>query len=340
MIKKVEPSIMSGLRVGVLFNFPVMPSRGESADFLADAEVEEEVEAVEDALGNLGLQHQRFPLRESVESFVAALKSYRPDVVINLCEGAFGDSHFEMNVSSLLELLKLPYTGSPPLALGLCQDKGLTKDVLNARGISTPRYQVLDRFEDWKGELCYPLLVKPLREDSSIGISKESFVKDDAALKRRVDYVVERYRQPVLLEQYIAGRELNVALLGDTKIEALPISEIVFTLPNEPKIVDYAAKWLKESEEYKQTVPVCPADLDSSTRTLVEQQAVQAYTALHCRDYARIDIRLDGKIPYVLEANPNPDISLESGFVRSLKAAGISYEEFIQRIIHSAQHRG
>jgi D-alanine-D-alanine ligase len=338
-MEKRDVSSITGLKVGLLFNLPVRPPRGETVDYVAEVEVEEQVDAVEDALDRLGLEHQRFPLTEDVERLVKALKAYASDVVINLCEGAFGDSHLEMNVPAILELLRVPYTGSPPLALGLCQNKGLTKDVLRTRGIPTPDYQILNRFDEWTGGLDYPLFVKPLSEDASLGITRDCFVQDDVELKHRVEYVLSRYRQPALVEQYIAGRELNVALLGNTKPEVLPISEIVFTFSDEPKIVDYSAKWLRESDEYQKTIPTCPADLTSSTRNAVESWALQAYRALCCRDYARIDIRLKGTTPYVLEVNPNPDISPDAGFVRSLRAAGISYEAFIERLIHFALER-
>lgn len=339
MIQKRNSLKLSDLKVGVLFNSPVMPSRGEDIDYVADAEVEEQVETVEAALEKLDLEHQCLPLGESVESLVKELKAYCPDVVINLCEGAFGDSHLEMNVPLILELLKFPYTGSTPIVLGLCQNKGLTKDILRAKKILTPQYRVLNRIEDWKGKMSYPLFVKPLSEDGSIGITKESFVRNYIELQKRVEYIIKRYRQPVLVEKYIYGRELNVAILGNAKMEVLPISEIMFKFSDEPRIVDYCAKWLKESEEYKKTVPICPAELEPSTLDLVERKALQACAAMGCRDYARIDIRLKRETPYVLEVNPNPDISPDGGFVRSLRAAGISYEEFIQEIICSALQR-
>jgi D-alanine-D-alanine ligase len=339
MIQKPKSLELSDLKVAVLFNSPVKPSRGEDIDYVADAEVEEQVETVEGVLEKLEIEHERLPLRESVESFVEELKAYSPDVAINLCESAFGDSHLEMNVPLILELLKIPYTGSPPLTLGLCQNKGLTKDVLKAKKIPTPQYQVLNRFEDWKDKLSYPLFVKPLSEDGSIGITKESFVRNDGELEKRVDYIIKRYRQPALMEKYIHGRELNIAIFDNTKMQVLPISEIIFEFSDEPKIVDYSAKWLKESEEYKKTVPICPTELEPSLLNLVERTALQAYAAMGCRDYARIDIRLERRTPYVLEVNPNPDISRDGGFFRSLRTAGISFEEFIQEIICSALRR-
>ena len=337
--EKEDSSLMSGLKIGVLYNSPVMPTRGEVVDYVADAEVEEEVGAVEEALKKLGLEHQRFPLAEDLESLITALKTYSPDVVFNLCEAAYGDSHLEMAVPSMLELLHIPYTGSPPLALGLCQNKGLTKDILKSQGIPTPDYQILSRIEDWQGRISYPLFVKPLSEDGSIGITKESFIRKNSELKKRVEYIVEQYKQPALVEKYIKGRELNVSIIGYRETRVLPISEITFGFSREPKIVDYSAKWFKETEEYKKTIPVCPAKLPSTIRTIIEAVAKHAYLALCCKDYARVDIRLKGRVPYVLEVNPNPDISPDGGFARSLKTASIPYEGFIQQTIQSTLKR-
>jgi len=326
-------------RVGILFNLPTKPARGEDIDYTSAAEVEDQVKAVQDALRKLNLKFQKFPLKGDILSFIKALKMYAPGVVINLCEEAFGDTHLEMNVPSMLELLGIPYTGSTPLTLGLSQNKGLTKDVLNARGIPTPQYQVLNSFEDWKGGIDYPLFVKPLKEDASLGIAKKSFVRDDAALKHQVEYINRRYRQPALVERYIDGRELNVAILGNEKPRVLPISEIVFEFSDEPKIVDYSAKWLKDSDEYRKTRPVCPAELISFIKRKVEETAISAYEAVHCRDYARVDIRLKDETPYVLEVNANPDISPDAGFARALRAAGVLYEEFVEMIITFALER-
>ncbi len=337
--KQPKPKTMPELKAGILFNMPHKPIRGEDTDYIAEAEVEDQAKAVEGALEELGFQVYLFPLKNDIGSLIISLKKSAPDVVVNLCEGAFGDSHLEMHVPSMLELLSIPYTGSPPLALGLCQDKGVTKDLLKANDIPTPEYRVLSSFAEWKGEIAYPLFVKPLREDASLGISKKNFVRDNAELETQVEYVVRRYRQPALVEKYIDGRELNVAVLGNEKARVLPISEIVLGFSDGPKIVDYAAKWLETSEEYRRTKPVCPADLEPAAKTKVEDAALKAYKALGCRDYARVDIRLEGNVPYVLEVNPNPDISFDAGFVRSLRAAGIPYKEFIKTIVFFALKR-
>ncbi len=323
-------------KVGILFNKPTGPLRGESIDFLAEAGVEDEVNAVHTALGTHEIRNQLFPIEDDIMLVVKALKKYQPDVVINLCEGSFGDSHLEMNVAALLELIGFPYTGSPPLTLGICQDKGLTKDILRVNEIPTPNYRVLWSVVDWKSDMPYPLFVKPLKEDASIGISDRSFVRNKRELKDQVRYITKTYRQPALVEEYIAGRELNIAILGNEKAKALPISEIVFGFDEEPKIVGYSAKWLKESSEYEKTKPMCPANLDQATENKIKQIALQAYEALRCRDYARVDIRLRDEVPWVLEVNPNPDISLDAGFARALKTAGIQYEEFVKAIVFFA----
>ncbi len=330
---------MSFSKIGVLFNYPENPIKGETTDYVADFEIQDQVNAVQESIDKIGYDYKIFALKDDIETIIRELKLFEPDTVINLCEGAFGDSHMEMYVPSLLELLRIPYTGSPPLSLGLCQNKGLAKDIMTANDIKTPKYCVLNDFKDWRDDLDYPLFVKPLMEDASLGISKESYVKNEDALKKRVRYITHTYNQPALVEEYVCGRELNVAILGDRNPKVLPISEIMFGFNGEPKIVDYKAKWLTESDEYKMTQPMCPAILEPSIKNRVESIALNSYAVLHCRDYARVDIRLDVETPYVIEVNPNPDISPDTGFVRSLKAADISYEEFVETIINFSKER-
>ncbi|MEM2401737.1 MAG: ATP-grasp domain-containing protein [Candidatus Bathyarchaeia archaeon] len=330
------------IKVGILYNYPRRPSRGESINYLAEVEVLDQVRAVQETLEKLGIRYCEIPLKDDIEEAIKVLRGYRPDVVINLCEGFMGDSSLEMHIPAILEVLRIPYTGSGPLALGLCQNKGLAKAILRAHGVPTPNYQVIDGWaERVKCELRFPLIVKPLREDASIGITRDSFVRSLGELERQVKYINRVYEQPALVEEYVDGREFNVSILGNEEPTVLPISEIIFDFDEEPKIVDYAAKWLKESEEYAKTRPICPAEVSPELKGAIEETALKAYRALQCRDYARVDIRLDKntKKPYVLEVNPNPDISPEAGFARSLRAAGISFEEFIMRIICFALKR-
>ncbi len=334
--QKRKPRIVADPKIGILYNLPI---KSGGLDYVSEADVEEELQTIKDSLRKMAIKYRSFSLKDRIEPVIKKLKSYKPDVVVNLCEAAYGYSQLEMNVAAMLELLRIPYTGSPPIALSLGLNKGLSKDIMKAKGIPTPKYQILDSLKDWKQNIDYPLFVKPIHEDASLGISKESFVRNEAELEKRVKYIIKRYKQQALVEQYIAGRELNVAIIGDKILKVLPISEILFMNLKEPKIVDYSAKWIKDSVEYKNTKPVCPANLPPSLKDKVESFALQAYKALRCRDYARIDIRLKNNIPYVLEVNPNPDISLDSGFVRSLKAAGRSFEDFVEEIIFFALDR-
>lgn len=325
------------MKVAILYNAPA--GKPDSIEYLSEAGVLEEVEAVRLALERLDLKYDIIPLRDDIIEFARAVKNCNPDVAVNLCEGAFGYSMYEMNVAALLELLGVPYTGADPLTLALARDKGLSKDIFRAKGIPTPEYRVLNSILDWDSKLSFPLIVKPVAEDASIGLTRRNFVRCFDELKDIVEYIVVRYGQPALVEEYIAGRELNVAFIGGEEPVMLPISEIVFEFEEEPRIVDYYAKWVKGSYEYERTRPLCPAPLDEGVRVRVEDAARRAYKALKCRDYGRVDIRLRGMVPYVLEVNPNPDISLDSGFVRSLNAAGIRYEDFIARIISYALDR-
>ena len=325
------------LRIGILFN--IIPDPKEKKDRVPEDWVLDHVKFVQKAIMKLQLSCHLLPVKDDVKILIDSLELYRPDIVVNLCEGVFGSSQLEMNVAAMLELLRIPYTGSPPLTLGIRQNKVLTKYVLRANGIPTPDYQVLESFKAWKGGIDFPLIVKPLREDASLGITRKSFVRTNRELKVQVDYINRRYQQPALVEKYIDGRELNVSILGYEKPKTLPISEIIFKFKDEPKIVDYSAKWLKKSEEYKKTRPVCPAKLAPHIENLVKKTALKAYRLINCRDYARIDIRLKDDVPFILEVNANPDISLDAGFTRSLKVAGISYDRFIGEIISYAVQR-
>jgi D-alanine-D-alanine ligase len=331
------------LKVVLLYNLFERLQKGEEKDILAEGAIVEEIGAVEEAVQSLGHQSVVVAIREEILPVIHWLKEIRPDVVFNLCESVYGNSCWEMNIPALLDLFRIPYTGSPPLTLGLCQDKGKVKDILLSQGILTPRYKIFYRgVNPIKGNV-FPIIVKPLLEDGSLGISKESVVFDDEALNRQIRYVTEMYDQPALVEEFVDGRELNVGLLETNgNVGTLPISEIDYSEFPEgiPKICGYEAKWVEESTEYQKSKPVCPAPLEWALQKRVEHIALKVYKLFGCRDYARVDIRLDrnGKI-YVLEVNPNPDISPNSGMTRAIKAHGMTYAEFIGGVLERALQR-
>jgi len=333
----------SVLKVVVLYNLLDRLEKGEEKDILAEKAINEEIGAVEEAVRSLGHQCFVMAIQDEILSVIHWLREIRPDVVFNLCESAYGNTCWEMNIPALLDLFRIPYTGSSSLTLGLCQDKGKVKDILLSQGILTPRYKIFDRrVNPIKGNI-YPIIVKPLHEDGSLGISRDSVVFDDETLNRQIQYVIERYQQPALVEEFVEGRELNVGLLETNgKLGVLPISEIDYSeFPDGiPKICSYEAKWVPESTEYQKSKPVCPASLEWVMKKRVEHIAVKVFRLFGCRDYARVDMRVDrdGKI-YVLEVNPNPDISPESGMARSIKAQGMSYAEFIRDLLERALQR-
>lgn len=304
------------------------------------------VKDVEKALKKSGFETRVIPLREgktdTLSGFISEIKTLGDDsIMFNLCEGAFGLSSFEMHIAALLELYGARYTGSGPLTLGLALNKSLTKDVLSSRDIMTPEHCVMkEPPTKLKRSLKFPLIVKPLREDASIGIDSGAVVKTMKELKARVDFIISTFKQPALVEEYVDGREFNIAVLGNGKeMRPLPPSEIDFVdFPlGAPKICCYEAKWVEESPFYKKTVPVCPADVPESLKDELTGIALRAYETMGCRDYARVDMRLgeDGNIK-VLEVNPNPDISADAGLARAAKASGLEYHELIAEIVRAA----
>lgn len=326
------------MKVGILYNYVEQLERGVELDSISDNEVLGTVRLVQDALAS---EHEVIPIRAS-RRLLSVLDRDSFDVVFNLCEGFQGNVRGEAYMAGFLELLGIPYTGSDPLALAICLDKGRSKDILRMNGIPTPASQVFEHPHQPLDEyLTFPLIVKPLREDASVGIDQSSVVNDEARLRERLEHIINTYRQPALVEEYVDGRELNVAILGNIpEAEALPISEILFDLRDgRHRIVDYGAKWLESSPEFQGTKGVCPADLDPEVEETVLELALRSFKLLGCRDYARVDFRLGDDGPVVLEVNPNPGINIDSGFARSALALGLTYDEMIGRILESAVTR-
>jgi D-alanine-D-alanine ligase len=332
-----------GLNVVLLYNLLERLQKGEEKDVLAEDAVIEEIGAVETAVRSLGHQCFVVAIRDEIFSVIYWLKEIRPDVVVNLCEGVYGNSCWEMDIPALLDLFHIPYTGSPPLTLGLCQNKGRVKDILHSQGIPTPSYTIFDQPVRQVKKGFFPVIVKPIHEDGSLGISKGSVVFDEAHLKKQVRYVIEKYGQPALVEEFVDGRELNVSVVEiNGKVDVLPISEIDYSeFPaGVPRICGYEAKWIPESVEYQKSKPVCPAPLEAEMKKRVEETAIRVFKLFECRDYARVDFRVDqdGRI-YVIEVNPNPDISPQSGMSREIKAKGMTYVQFVEGLLEKALQR-
>jgi D-alanine-D-alanine ligase len=282
------------------------------------------------------------PVDKNVKKSIDEIINYNPDAILNFVESIEGISYYEYCMVGLYELLGYHYTGNIPSTLGNCLNKKRTKEILFSNGIKTPRSITLspkNKFTNKDIDLNYPLILKLLDEDASIGISENSVVSNYKEFRKHFAFLSETYKKNIIIEEYIQGRELNCAVL-DGKV--LPISEIDFSgLPeNLPNIVTYDGKWIEGSTYYNHTKPVCPANIDSGIKAKIEEIAINAYSVLNCRDYARVDVRLsnDGT-PYVIEINPNPDVSSDSGFARAAAASGKSYSELLYTITSFALQR-
>jgi D-alanine-D-alanine ligase len=334
---------MTKLSILVLYSLPHPFLPDGSVDIFGPKSVLARLQAVKDALLSQGYSVKTMEMKEELSPLVGRILRSGADLIFNLCEEFHGQPRLEMNIAALLELLNIPFTGSTALVLGLSQDKGKTKSILAHHGIPTPAYAVWSPGENVStSHLRFPLIVKPLLEDGSLGIGNDAFVPDPASLPPRVEKIHSLHHQPALIEEYIDGRELNVSILGNEAPQVLPISEIDFSsLPQGlPKICGYEAKWVENSPEFSHTIPQCPASLSAGAEKRVREAALRSYRLMDCRDYARVDIRLspDG-VPYVLEINANPDISPDAGMPRSAQAAGLAYPQFIARIADFAWAR-
>jgi D-alanine-D-alanine ligase len=329
------------LLVGVAFNAYEPSSIQSPEERSSEDSVEQMAFEVLEAVTELGYSAVVLPLQRSFLRFLERMRKLNLDVLVNLCEGFRGVSQLEANVAAALELLEMPFTGNSSRTLALCQDKYKTKAVLNALGLPTAKARLLTAPEDVDG-LRFPLIVKPNAEDASLGVHADSVVRDQDGLRRQVDRLLKAYEQPVLVEEFIDGREFNVAVMDNHSLQALPVSEIDFSgMPaSAPRICSYEAKWFEDHEFYVHTVPICPARIADETRAQLQAAALGAFRATGCRDYARVDFRMDGEgNPAILEVNPNPDISLNAGYARALKAHGLDYKLFWGQIIENALRR-
>ncbi len=333
---------MTSERILIAYNVPKREQRGRDIDYLSEAGVLDEVHAVRDALSELGYEVATVGIQRSVPVFMDRVMRFHPNAIFNLVEGWQGDNQYEMHFACTYELLGVPYTGAPPLALATAVNKWHTKSLLKQAKLPAPNGMICSEVPA-RCSLRYPVIVKPAHEDASLGVDFDAVVNNLADLRRRVAWVVQTYHQPAIVEEYIEGRELNVAVVGDQIPFALPISEITFDIPEHlPKICTYNAKWVAGSEDYQWTAGAqCPALLDEALTRKIQSLAISAFQVMGCRDYGRVDFRLSpDNEPYILEVNPNPDISPDAGLARSARASGRTYTQLIGEVVSLALQRG
>ena len=321
------------LRVAIVYNKPV-PSRydlrgeEEAVDSILGS-----VRAAQQALLGSGYDVAQVPLVPPLEEARRELRNLTADLVFNLFEGFSNQPETEAVVAEIISELDIPYTGCSPEALALALNKARTKVILEEAGFATPRYQLLGPETLSLFHLSYPCIVKPCGEDASHGLSEESVVYDFISLEKQVGVISNFYGQ-ALVEEFIDGQEFNATVFGDSGCTVLPVSEIVYSLPaGMPRILTFAAKWEPDSLYFQSSRVVCPAQIPESEQERIAEIARAVFQLFCSQGYARADMRSGrGGQLYIIEVNPNPDISPDSGAVRQAGAAGMSYADFITKI--------
>lgn len=295
------------------------------------------------ALRDLGHEVSVLGAVSNIATVIETLSENRPDIVFNLTEAFEGDRQFDKNIAGLLEMLGIPFTGTGLMGLMLCRDKRLCKELLSLHKIRVPGFCSLPRGHKIRitKKIHYPLVIKPALEDGSEGISNASLVNNEEELKQRVSYMHERWEQPAIAEEYIAGRELYVSILGNKQLKVLPVRECIFDteIKDGPQMLTYRVKWNAEYRE-KWNITFGFAELEPKVLKNIENICKKVYRVLQLHDYGRIDLRLtkDNKV-VVLEANPNPDIAYGEEVAEAAEKDGMPYERFIERILEISLHR-
>jgi len=311
-------------------------------DWLAECDSDETILAVQNALAE---RYEVIPI-ESDEYAYERLLSEQPQLVFNIAERVFGPNR-ESHIPSLCEILNLPYTGSDPLTLAICLDKSRAKEILSYHGIPNARFWAVETLAELPDDLPLPVIVKPMYEGSSKGIKNDSVIFKPGAVRAYVGQVLDTYKQPVIIEQFLSGREFTVGVLGNLPdLEVLPIVEIDHgKLPSGAvPIYSYEAKWIWDVPEKPLQIFQCPADLTESLRQQICTLVRQVYKVLRLKDWSRIDVRLDAAgQPHILEINPLPGIlpnpEDNSCLPKAARTAGYSYSQMIHRVVDAARAR-
>lgn len=335
--RETFPEILSP----VLKDSNLMPQ--QSVDTYAEWDTWETINAVKAAIED---HHSVTMIEADHDAYNKFIKN-KPDIVFNIAEGLNGVSR-EAQIPSMLDMLNIPYTGSDPLTLATCLDKARTKEILSYHRIPNSKFVVASSPRSVeKSGLSFPLIVKPVWEGSSKGIFSSSFVNDKTELEREVNRIVGEYDQPALIEEFLPGREFTVALIGNgDDAEVLPIVEINYTEFPEDfiPIYSYEAKWILDTKENPLDVFSCPAKVSNELELKIKKTALRAYEVLRCRDWSRIDVRLDKSgEPNIIEVNPLPGIlpnpEENSCFPKAARAAGLNYSEMINKVVSCAALR-
>jgi D-alanine-D-alanine ligase len=325
-------------KVAIVYNQPERSRYADMGEWAAIAGVLEEVDAVEKALVELGYDCFRVPLSPPLRHASEIISKMRADLVFNLFEGFDGQPGTEATIAEMFDKIGLPYTGCPADAIKICLDKMRVKNILVANDIKTPRYCLLNGTPPASFDLRFPCIVKTRAEHASHGISEESVVHNIKQLESQVSKVSRLFGGEALVEEYEDGREINALVMGKSQVEVFPVSEIIYTLPEgKPRILTYAAKWEPENEYYNCSTHRCPAEIAEEVRQTAVDIVLSVFKLCIGSGYARVDFRQDSQgILKVIDVNPNPDISPAVGAAHQADVYGLSYNQFIERIIRVA----
>src|SRR5216117_943853 len=292
---------------------------------------------VMNALGTLGHTPEHLAIYDDVDLLRQKLDTFAPDVLFNLVEQFRNKSEFDQNIVSFFEMQGRPFTGCGSTGLKLCKHKGISKKILHYHGIHVPHFVVVPRGQriGRPKQLKFPILIKPVKEEASYGISQASFVETDDDFRERVAFIHEKYNSDAIAEEYIDGRELYVSIMGNVRLMVFPVRELVFreVPPNEPKIATYNAKWDDEYRKRWGLENQFADGLDPALVAKITETCKDIYRLLTIDGYARIDLRLtpENKL-YFIEANPNPILADDEDFALAAGKAGLSYPQLIDRI--------
>ena len=337
-------NVLSPRQVAILYNKDVQVSRGDPQDLLAIQCTITATQNLYKALTSLGYQVVKIPVRGDLQELAHRLRSYSPTetFIFNNCDGFNGNNLGAVQVIRLIERMGFNHTGASADSIELCINKPRCKENLQRFGVPTPRYQV---FEKAQGDfqLEFPVIVKPSVEDASMGIDLCSVVGNRDDLFKRVAYIIEEYQQSAMVEQFIGGRELGVAMWGNEIVEILPIAEDDFSAITNPleHLLTYESKWKPESPYFQNIPSRIPASLTGKEEQVVQKVAEDSFRAVGLRDLGRVDMRFDNGIPYVIDINELPDLSPDAGFWNSARVTGLTYPQMVERVlIHALRREG
>ncbi len=328
---------MKSLKINLLFDLSVKIAPEDYADYWPTAEWKIEKD-VKNTLIKLGHEVIPYGIHDDIDPFLKLVKEQKPDLVFNMSEAFLGKRDFEPNLTSLMQLVGVPFTGAGPMSLQLCKDKGLTKVILDYHQVKIPKFVVAKKSRSFASSLKnfpFPAFIKPLDLESSEGISQNSFVKNEKEAIARVKFIHERLGADAIIEEFIDGREVYVSILGNENLKVFPPRELFFKqkAEDEPKFATYKSKWDQAYRKKWGIDTAFAAEFSEPMQKKLNDVCKKIYRLLGIQGFGRIDLRIKGEDIYFIEANPNPSIGKKEDYALSAHKGGVEYEDLIAKIV-------